>query len=104
MHKKAKKSLFFKLFYKIQQNRNSIYYYSRVTVTHGPGDGNQKKMTAFFTSEKVLVNHNKETFKAAIVHMAVNNAISLRFFSEESFQMLNGEIARKLQGVILEHL
>jgi hypothetical protein len=59
-------------------------------------------MTKFFSSEKILASHTKESFKAAVVHMSVNNAISLRFFSEESFQLFNGEIARKLQVRILE--
>ncbi len=66
--------------------------------TSGLSDsGEQQKSTKFFSSEKIHVSHTKKSFKAAVVHMAVNHAISLRFFSEESFQLFNGEIARKLK-------
>ena len=54
-------------------------------------------MSTFFASEKVVVNHTRETFKAVIVNMVVNNAISLRFFSTEGFKLLVGEAAEKLK-------
>ncbi len=40
----------------------------------------QKKVDSFFAPapEKVLVRHNMESFKAALVEMAVDNAFSLR--------------------------
>ena len=57
----------------------------------------QKKVSSFFSSDKVVVTHTKASFKAAIVNMAVNNAISLRFFSTDGFKLLAGEIAEKLQ-------
>jgi hypothetical protein len=63
----------------------------------------QKKVTQFFTSEKVVVSHTKESFKAALVEIAVNNAIPLRFISIDGFLHLNGELAKKLQVVFLEH-
>ena len=56
----------------------------------------QQKMSTFFASEKVVVNHTRETFKAVIVNMVVNNAVSLRFFSTEGFKLLVGEAAEKL--------
>jgi hypothetical protein len=55
------------------------------------------KVTTFFSSERVVVNHSKESFKAALVKIAVNSAISLRFFSTDGFRALNGEMAEKLQ-------
>jgi hypothetical protein len=60
-------------------------------------------VTQLFTLEKVVVSHIKESFKAALVEIAVNNAISLRFFYTDGFLHLKGELAKKLQVVILDH-
>ena len=57
----------------------------------------QQKVSTFFASEKVVVNHTRETFKAVIVNMVVNNAVSLRFFLTEGFKLLVGEAAEKLE-------
>ncbi len=91
--------MFFELFSNINKI-GSIFVNQGQTQQHAAG---QKKVTQFFTSEKVVVSHTKESFKAALVEIAVNNAISLRFFSTDGFLHLNGELAKKLQGVILEH-
>jgi hypothetical protein len=58
----------------------------------------QKKVDSFFppAPEKVLVRHNMESFKAALVEMAVENAFSLRVFSLKGFKRLDGDLAEKL--------
>jgi hypothetical protein len=58
----------------------------------------QKKVDSFFAPkpEKVLVKHNMESFKAALVEMAVENAFSLRVFSTKGFKRLVGNLAEKL--------
>jgi hypothetical protein len=42
--------------------------------------------------EKVLVKHNMESFKAALVEIAVDNAFSLRVFSTKGFKRLVGDL------------
>lgn len=56
----------------------------------------QQRVNTFFVPEKVLVKHNMETFKAALVEMAVDNAFSLRVFSTKGFKSLVGDMAEKL--------
>ncbi len=59
----------------------------------------QKKVDSFFAPaapEKVLVRHNMESFKAALVEMAVDNAFSLRVFSTKGFKRLVGDLVEKL--------
>jgi hypothetical protein len=59
----------------------------------------QKKVDSFFAPaapEKVLVRHNMESFKAALVEMAVDNAFSMRVFSTKGFKRLVGDLAEKL--------
>ena len=60
----------------------------------------QKRVTSNFSSEKVIVNHTRETFKAALVKMAVDSALSLRMFTTDGFKDLVGELAAKLQEMI----
>lgn len=61
-------------------------------------------MTNYFVSEKIVVSHTKHSFKAALVSMCVDHAISFRFFSSACFQALNGEMAKKLQEKSLDFL
>jgi hypothetical protein len=59
----------------------------------------QKKVDSFFAPaapEKVLVRHNMESFKAALVEIAVENGFSLRVFSMKGFKRLVGDLAEKL--------
>ena len=58
----------------------------------------QKKVDSFFAPkpENVLVKHTMESFKAALVEMAVDNAFSLRVFSTKGFKRLVGDLADKL--------
>jgi hypothetical protein len=59
----------------------------------------QRKVDSFFApaQEKIFVKHNMESFKAALVEMAVENAFSLRVFSLKGFKRLVGDMAEKLQ-------
>jgi hypothetical protein len=58
----------------------------------------QKKVDSFFAPkpENVLVKHTMESFKAALVEMAVDNAFSLRVFSTKGFKRLVGDLAEML--------
>ncbi len=42
------------------------------------------------------MRHNMESFKAALIKMAVDNAFSLRVFSTKGFKRLVGDLAEKL--------
>ena len=58
-------------------------------------------MTQIFASEKIVVSHTKQSFKAALVGLVVKNSAPFRMFSSESFGALVGETARKLQEMII---
>jgi hypothetical protein len=66
---------------------------------HSQNQHGQRKVDSFFAPapEKILVKHNMESFKAALVEMAVENAFSLRVFSLKGFKRLVGDMAEKLQ-------
>jgi hypothetical protein len=66
-----------------------------------PDGSSQTKVTSFFASDKVVFSHTKETFKTAIVCLAVNNAVTFRFFTTKDFLALIGELADKLKERIL---
>jgi hypothetical protein len=57
-----------------------------------------------FISEKVVVSHTKETFEAAIVGLAINNAISFRFFMTKSLLAHNNELVEKIEERIFDHI
>jgi hypothetical protein len=67
--------------------------------SHSQNQHGQRKVDSFFAPapEKILVKHNMESFKAALVEMAVENAFSLRVFSLKGFKRLVGDMAEKLQ-------
>ena len=54
--------------------------------------------------QKIVVSHTKHGFKAALVSMCVEHAISFSFFSSASFKALCGEVAAKLQEKSLDFL
>ena len=66
--------------------------------SHSQNQHGQRKVDSFFAPapEKILVKHNMESFKAALVEMAVENAFSLRVFSLKGFKRLVGDMAEKL--------
>jgi hypothetical protein len=57
-----------------------------------------------FISEKAVVSHTKETFEAAIVRLAINNAIAFRFFTTKSLLAHNNELAEKMEERIFDYL
>ena len=59
----------------------------------------QQGVKKYFSAEpkKIIVDHSKESFKAALVGMAVFNATSFSIFSSDSFKALVGDVAEKLK-------
>ena len=57
----------------------------------------QKKMTGFFKSDKIVITHTRESYKATIVDRVVKSSNSLWYFSQQPYIDLAGEIATKLQ-------
>jgi hypothetical protein len=51
-----------------------------------------------------VVSHTKETFEAAIVRLAINNAIAFRFFTTKSLLAHNNELAEKMEERIFDYL
>jgi len=56
----------------------------------------QPTVDKFFTSDKLVINMTKKTFKESIVGMVVKEGLPFRFFKSSSFKIMCGEIATKL--------
>jgi hypothetical protein len=56
----------------------------------------QRSIQQFYNSEKVAVTMNSASFRDAIVRMVVKEGIAIRFFSSDTFKLMNGEMAQKL--------
>jgi hypothetical protein len=97
---KINRSPAFKFF--VQLKIKTVPICLKIQHDRQPSGESQQKITKFLKPEKIIIHHTKDSFKAALVHIAVDNAISLQFFSSESFRALVGEMAQKLQEMILE--
>lgn len=57
----------------------------------------QPPIKQYYTSDTITIQMTAKKFKSSIIDMVVHNSIPIRFFSQEPFMSLNGEMASSLK-------